>query len=805
MSPPKQLFLPAIESAADLDAGVATMFAAGYELVSCSVYGDPRHPRFAALWIQRSDPIPFQTVVHYKTMDAAAELDLLKRRNVDSLFPALISATTLDVVPTPKSPYGGVDISSDANPKDNVGQQNRPHSSGGSVKPPKGKPSEVSHYCIVLERSSDFDLITQPKVVWDYKLAAPGERGYEQQPSGVNLIGPPKEQAARRGQEMRSLAIYRLAGVTRMAATIWPHRPDFAKRPDWPATVNWVPWIVKGADSLAADDEQYDFFQSKEKHPTALRQAMSCQLRYQNAGVTVNEMMSVWVDDPFQVWTRSRDLRPDEVDGELARQAAKQPPLFPTRVTASGTGSNIRFVITFGTQDVPALRRWHIDRVGAGSHDHTNELDTYIKRLMHYSAIRAVQLAIVQKGRLVAARAYTLAEDGYPRTTHLQKFRIGSISKIITRLAMLQVLENDKYPFAGAQDLESNLKINVFQDVLPARFNLPKGNNIAWKYVTFADFMTHTTGIVANYQDITDQAGVDLYLNAAANMKPKMKLPLRGNQIVEYAYERNFIVTLLRGKYYYSNFNLIILARAYEILLNSLDNEYDLATQNSLLTPIGVRGSITQPTPSKEEVYYHSPDPDRVLSVVDGVLHSIAPNQAEWEQRPWVRSEYGGRPFGLQGPHGGWAFSAIHLARLLGSLASHAGNPVNPKLPAAIKKGTYDLLFATANLEGTRVTRGGWYLEHDNGLRVITHNGEVQGSYANMGYREDGSAVVVLLNGEVVEPTDVDPPIDAIFFGGPRAYVPRPEIAPLFEKADQLHGDAIDLFNSNVLDPDWGM
>jgi CubicO group peptidase (beta-lactamase class C family) len=64
-------------------------------------------------------------------------------------------------------------------------------------------------------------------------------------------------------------------------------------------------------------------------------------------------------------------------------------------------------------------------------------LDDYIFAMLEAMGCRAAQLAIARAGKLVIVRSYTWAEEGYPVAKNQHLFRIGSISKPLTGMAVV--------------------------------------------------------------------------------------------------------------------------------------------------------------------------------------------------------------------------------------------------------------------------------------------------------------------------------------------------------------------------------
>ena len=89
-----------------------------------------------------------------------------------------------------------------------------------------------------------------------------------------------------------------------------------------------------------------------------------------------------------------------------------------------------------------------------------------IQRMREYS-IRVGQIAVAKNGRLVYAAAITWAEDGYPIAEITTRMRVGSISKVVTAVATMRIVERNELP----DDLETPLDVALNASPEDLRFN----------------------------------------------------------------------------------------------------------------------------------------------------------------------------------------------------------------------------------------------------------------------------------------------------------------------------------------------
>lgn len=107
-----------------------------------------------------------------------------------------------------------------------------------------------------------------------------------------------------------------------------------------------------------------------------------------------------------------------------------------------------------------------------------DSVDVFIKDMMAKKRIPGLQLAVIQKGKVVKLASYGLAnvEQNIPATAE-SIFTINSITKAFVGVAVMQLSEEGK--------LNVNDPIARYLDSLP----------VEWQKITIRDLMTHTSGL----------------------------------------------------------------------------------------------------------------------------------------------------------------------------------------------------------------------------------------------------------------------------------------------------------------------
>lgn len=124
-------------------------------------------------------------------------------------------------------------------------------------------------------------------------------------------------------------------------------------------------------------------------------------------------------------------------------------------------------------------------------------LDAYVFDMLEAMGCRAAQLAIARAGKLVIARSYTWAEEGYPVAKNQHLFRLGSISKPLTGMAVVGHFATTPHvtDFTGSSIVGPNGSLG-FELVNPSP-------ELAAKLAetTLYDLLSHSTGWPGSFDE----------------------------------------------------------------------------------------------------------------------------------------------------------------------------------------------------------------------------------------------------------------------------------------------------------------
>lgn len=264
------------------------------------------------------------------------------------------------------------------------------------------------------------------------------------------------------------------------------------------------------------------------------------------------------------------------------------------------------------------------------------EMDERIEALRAKYDLPGVTVAVVRNDRLVYLNCYGVQEiDTQEPTVNSNLFRIASISKPVTLVALLRLMDEGK--------LSMDDRVFGPDGVLGEDFGpVPAGSG--FDKITVRHLIEHKSGIqndpgdpMFSYPGL-DQAGVirEVLAHRPLSTKPG-------------------------AKYYYSNVGYCILGRVIEKVTGRPYEEY---VRHEVLTPCGITGmriggnTLAERFP--DEVTYDQPD------------------EAGWPYRIDVHR---------MDSHGGWIASAADLARLMVRIDRMPGVP--DLLPAELLSTTY--------------------------------------------------------------------------------------------------------------------
>jgi CubicO group peptidase (beta-lactamase class C family) len=125
-------------------------------------------------------------------------------------------------------------------------------------------------------------------------------------------------------------------------------------------------------------------------------------------------------------------------------------------------------------------------------------LDPLVDQLMGANHIPGGAIVVVKDGQIFFAKGYGLAdvESGMPATADTTIFRTGSISKVFTWTAVMQLVEQ------GKLDLDADVNTYLTHFQIPATFSQP---------ITLAQLMTHTAGFEDEFASGAIYSSADTY------------------------------------------------------------------------------------------------------------------------------------------------------------------------------------------------------------------------------------------------------------------------------------------------------
>ncbi|MEH2457268.1 serine hydrolase domain-containing protein [Nostoc sp.] len=307
-----------------------------------------------------------------------------------------------------------------------------------------------------------------------------------------------------------------------------------------------------------------------------------------------------------------------------------------------------------------------------------------VAQFMQDYDVPGLSLAIAQDGRLVLAKTYGLADKSTKkRVAPRHRFRIASVSKPITAIAIMKLVEQG--------NLELNDRVFGEGGILGTTYGTtPYKTNV--DQITVEHLLTHLGGGWSN--DINDPMFSNLSMNQT--------------QLISWVLDNRPLDDAPGTKYAYSNFGYCVLGRVIEKVTGQIYENY---VTTNILQPSGVTdmqiGGDTLAQKKANEVTYYGQSRENPYEM------KVARMDA----------------------HGGWIAKPIDLVRL-----SVAVDGLNSK-PDILGASAIATMY-----QGSSVNSGyakGWSVNQANNH---WHNGSLPGEQALMVNTSDGFSWAVLVN-----------------------------------------------------------
>ena len=329
-----------------------------------------------------------------------------------------------------------------------------------------------------------------------------------------------------------------------------------------------------------------------------------------------------------------------------------------------------------------------------------------IRSFMRKWSITGASVAIAKDGKLIYARGFGYADTiSKEEIQPYHKFRLASISKLVTAVAVMKLAEEGKLSLNDRVFGPDGILNDPF-------FSNPKDKRVYG--ITVAHLLSHEGGWTQRYGD---QMFMPLIIADHMGMKP----PVDTRTIIRFALDKRLHFTPGTGRAY-SNLGYSILGLVVEKISGMSYEEY---CRKEILEPVGIYDmALAHNLPSRKaafEVTYYAP-PDVVAKPsIYGTGEMVSPS-------------YGGNDIEALGGAGSWLGTAPDLVRLLLAVDGFETREdiLSPQ----------NIQLMTDNRNGLAPV--GWKTTIDNGTWWRT--GSFPGSAGMMKRQADGISWVVLLN-----------------------------------------------------------
>ncbi len=342
--------------------------------------------------------------------------------------------------------------------------------------------------------------------------------------------------------------------------------------------------------------------------------------------------------------------------------------------------------------------------------------DAAILSAMRKWNLQGGQLAIAKDGRLLLSRAYGYADPQSRRPVQLDSlFRIGSVSKTLTTVAILQLVETGKIRLSDkAFSLLPHLKPPAGTVADPRLLD-----------VTIQNLLQHAGG----WQETEPSFTMPFTTQVAEAVGPPN--PPSCESVIRFQLSRPLDFPP-GSKTSYSNFGFCILGRIIESVAGTGGKPvpYEEWVRKALLGPAGIKhaklaGTLLSERADKE-VRYHGPPNQEFVD-------SVYPGQGR------VPFAYGGIDLKSTDASGGWIASAEDLVKFATALDGQRGRPL--LRPTSIRQ-MLDTPIPASNREGLC-----WTVVKRAGGADFWHIGAIRDSNVAWLVRtSEGAALAVVFN-----------------------------------------------------------
>lgn len=340
-------------------------------------------------------------------------------------------------------------------------------------------------------------------------------------------------------------------------------------------------------------------------------------------------------------------------------------------------------------------------------------MDSALEAFRNKWLIGGLSVAVAKDGRLVYAKGFGYAnQESREPMTPQHRFRIASVSKLITAAAVMQLAERGK--------LKLSDKVFGTTGILSDSLYLNAADKRIYN-IEVRHLLQHTGG----WKNIFRADPMFIPLEIAAYMRRTPPVDL--DVIIRFMLSQKMLTE--PGHFFdYSNFGYCLLGRIIEKIGGQ---SYESYVRQNLLAPLGIRrmqiGNNRYEERLPDEVAYYDHPGAELRPDINGSGNKVP--------RP-----YGGTDVRLLGAAGGWIASPVELLRLVLSLDGMASVP-----DILSEESICQMSCNSGNglQEGVRCLEIGWRYCNS---REWVRTGYLGGTHAVVSRRNDGIVWVLITN-----------------------------------------------------------
>jgi N-acyl-D-amino-acid deacylase len=332
--------------------------------------------------------------------------------------------------------------------------------------------------------------------------------------------------------------------------------------------------------------------------------------------------------------------------------------------------------------------------------------DQIIPDLMRKHAIPGGAVAVLRDGKLIYARGFGYADaDNKTPVQPDALFRIASVSKPITGVAIMKLVEDGK------------LKLDDRVAPFIAHLTPAPGATVdpRWEQITIRQLLNHTGGW---NRDLPNGGFDPMFRSAIAAAAVNAPAPASAETVIRYM--KGMPLDFNPGEtFVYSNFGYAILGRVIERLSGM---PYEDFVRTRVLQPVGANRTRLGKTRMSDvlagEVKYYLPG-EPGMGLTAPLVPSVFPGEGT------VPINYGGYYLEAMDSHGGWVSSIVDLLRFVAGVDGRANRPdiLSAALVAQMTSNG-----SAACPGGACYYAGGWFVHPTQGDATWSHGGSLPGT-----------------------------------------------------------------------------